>query len=148
MTEDRFMWGLASLFPASLFNSALGGPLQQLQGASQFFFGSDDEKEKFFMGSPLPYPINALQVVSPPLMRVPYSVFGAMLSCNWDRFAEYHVWTWFPFGRVAHDVAFTLDNPVTLTEKAIGLPIHQFEQKVVEARMKEKRRRVSVTGIM
>lgn len=137
-TADLFMWALASVFPASMFGAALGGGLSQMKQASEFFFGNDDEKEKAFMGV-LPYPLNGLQAISPPVMRVPYATFGTMMTGDWDRFMGYHVWTWFPFGRLANAAYSTYNAPALWAEKMIGIPAHQLQGQVTRGKKKKNR---------
>ena len=124
-TADLFVIGLALMFPASMFGANLPAPYDRLVNMSEFFFGNDDDKQKAFFGVP-PYPMNPLQSVEPPMMRVPNALFGTMLSGDWQRFASYHVWTWFPFGRIGVDLAKTIDAPSMVLENMVGLPVHQM----------------------
>jgi len=137
MTADLFMWGLAMLFPASMFSSVLGGPLSQLKEMATFFFGDDEDKERSFY-SPLPYPLSVIQVVSPPVMRIPYATFGTLMTGDWDKFASQHVWTWFPFGRIARDVYSFTEKPALAGEKFLGMPFHQMQRLVNKAERKNR----------
>ncbi len=65
-----------------------------------------------------------------------------LLSGNRQRFAEYDVWTWFPFGRAPHDVYKTVENPVMILERMIGLPVHAFERQIVTERKRRRRENV------
>ena len=147
MTADLFMLGLASLFPASMFSSTLGGPIAQLKEMATFFFGDDKDKERSFY-SPLPYPLSIIQVVSPPIMRVPYAKFGTLMTGDWDKFASQHVWTWFPFGRAARDIKGIMEKPSLTGEKFLGLPFHQMQRRVSKGADERKRRRfhTPITG--
>ena len=64
-----------------------------------------------------------------------------MYSGDWERFAHYHAYTMFPFGRLARDVVGPngiIENPARSVEKVTGLPYLQFGRSIKEEREKEK----------
>jgi hypothetical protein len=147
ITTDLFMWRLATLFPASMFSSTLSGPIAQLKEMATFFFGDDKDKERSFY-SPLPYPLSVIQMVSPPIMRIPYATFGTLMTGDWDKFASQHIWAWFAFGRAARDIKGVAEKPSLASEKFLGLPFHQLQRRVSKGADKRKRRRFDapITG--
>jgi len=129
MISDLFTFALAGLFPSTIFGSNMAPPWSFLQDASSFFFGNDEDKDRAFFGS-LPYPLNIVQPVSPPITRLLYPTFQAAVSGNWDRFFDYHVWTWFPYGRMANSVRKTMQDPSMAVEQFTGLPLHRLASDV------------------
>ena len=97
------------------------------QDLSIFFFGSSEDKDRAFYGT-LPYPMNIIQPMSPPITRTIYPVFGALLSGDWDRVFSYRVWKYFPFGRMANSVRKTMEDPRMSVEQLLGVPIHRMAQ--------------------
>lgn len=127
MTADMFMLALATMFPASIFDNALAPPYNILSNLADVFFGDDKRREQAFFGT-LPWPINALGVIQPPVLRYIASPLGLLVSGNLDRFAEYHAWTFFPFGRLALATARTLKAPEMGMEAFAGIPVHKWGQ--------------------
>lgn len=138
MLVDMFMVSMATMFPTSMFGANLPEPWNTMQNSSQFLLGSDEEKEKAFFGV-LPYPLNGIQALAPPVMRIPNSVFAVMLTGEWDQFASRNVWTWFPFGRLAKSTALTLENPAMLVENMVGLPTHALAAQVKKQQKRPKK---------
>ena len=136
---DMFMFSLASMFPATIFENNMPSPWQQLQDLSAVMFGSEKERERAFFGT-LPPSIAWIQAVSPPSARYIMQPIGNMMKGDWSRFASYQVWTWFPFGRLARSVVGpngVLENPMGAINTLTGLPQFQLSQIVKEKR-KEK----------
>jgi hypothetical protein len=136
---DLFTLGLAGLFPSTLFSANLAPPWSYFQDLSAFFFGNDEDKEKAFYGT-LPYPMNIIQPLSPPATRPIYSVFGSLVSGDWDRFFDYNVWTWFPFGRMANSTRKAFATPAMSVEQFTGFPLHR-----IGADAKKERERQQIT---
>lgn len=143
MIADLFTFALAGLFPSTMFGSNMAPPWSFLQDASSFFFGSDEDKERAFFGS-LPYPLNIVQPISPPITRFLYPTFQAAVSGNWDRFFDYHVWTWFPYGRMANSVRKTMADPSMAVEQLTGFPLHRLAADV----KKKNQDRATTEGII
>jgi hypothetical protein len=60
----------------------------------------------------------------------------AVLTGEWDKVANYHVWMMFPFGRIGRDLAGEnnlFDNPHQLLEKTTGFPLIKAGKYLVEA---------------
>ena len=72
-------------------------------------------------------------MVTPPGLRMVGPVWNAMLSDDWSRVAKYNVWTMFPFGRMARDIAGEgnlIENPGRIFEKIGGIPVQQYQRKL------------------
>jgi hypothetical protein len=130
---DLFMFSMATAFPLTMFESTLPPPWNYVQDMSDLLFGNEHERDRAFFGT-LPKPIAPLQAVSPPIARHILGPLGALLKNDWGRFADYHVWTWFPFGRIARDIKGTLEYPSMLVEKATGVPIHRISKELIKRR--------------
>jgi hypothetical protein len=129
-TIDMLSFALASIFPASFFEATLPQPLGYLNDLSQFFFGQEKEdRERAFFGV-LPYPFNVSQVVLPPSARIFTTWITPLMTGDWSRFANYHVWTFFPFGLMARDVNSTLENPIRAVENFTGFPLIRLHQEM------------------
>ena len=136
---DMFMFSLASMFPATIFENNMPAPWAQLQDLSAVMFGSERERERAFFGT-LPPELSWIQAVSPPSARYIMQPIGNMMKGDWSRFSSYQVWTWFPFGRLARSVVGpngVLENPMSAINTLTGLPQFQLSQIVKENR-KEK----------
>ncbi len=70
----------------------------------------------------------------PPFTRTVYPIFGALVPGDWDRFFSYHVWTYFPFGRMANSVRKTMEDPRMAVEQLLGVPIHCMAQDAQKVR--------------
>jgi len=125
VTADLFVLGLATLFPASIFQQNMAPPMSVLVQISDYFFGDKKQKEQSFFGS-LPYPANIMNPLLPPITRIPGAVFGSMVSGDWDRFLSYQMYTWFPFGRFVRDVKKTVDSPAMIIENFSNIPVHEI----------------------
>jgi len=125
---DLFVMGAAMFLPMSLFGSSVPTPWVQMQGIAQFLFGDDEQKERAFYGV-LPYPLNITQVVLPPSSRYFTSLFTTMMTNDWEKFASFHVWSWFPFGAVGMDVKNAVLNPSLTTERLLSIPYNTLAGK-------------------
>ena len=135
-TGDLFIFALASAFPFSMFDSTLPPPMSYVMDFSELLFGDERTRDRAFYGT-LPGPVAPLQAVMPPSARFILAPLGSMLKGDWDRFAAYHVWTMFPFGRVFRDLVKIYDNPVMAVERLTGFPIFKLQRSVKEWREKE-----------
>tara|TARA_Y100001963_G_C6693108_1_gene405606 strand:- start:211 stop:1095 length:885 start_codon:yes stop_codon:yes gene_type:complete len=116
MTADLLTLALGSIFAYSLFDTALPPPWDWLKETSEWLFGTKKEKERAFFGT-YPYPLAPLQIITPPVARVPMSIFSSTLNGDWDRFMDYNIHTMYPFGRLIR----SLDK--TIYEKDAGKEI-------------------------
>jgi hypothetical protein len=119
-----------------MFEATLPQPYQYFEDLADWFFGSESEKERAFFG------MGPAQMFAPPVARYALAPIKSMLSKDWDRFASYHVWTWFPFGRIARDMFKPehglIYNPVMATERLVGVPLHQFQRGATKYFRREK----------
>ena len=107
MTADLFTLAMGSIFAYSLFDTALPPPWDWLKETSEWMFGSKRDKERAFFGT-YPYPLAPLQIVTPPVARIPMSIFSTTLNGDWDRFMDYNVHTMYPFGRLVRSLDKTI----------------------------------------
>jgi len=128
---DMFIMGLASIFPTSLFGANVPAPWSWFQDLSEWMFGNSRERDKAFYGT-LPYPLNITKIVMPPVGRVLDPVFVAMTG-NWDRWLDYSVWTYAPFGRLARASIRTVENPTMIAESMFGVPLHEWQKRLKNA---------------
>ena len=90
---------LWSAFKYSLFDTSLPPPWDWIQETSEWLFGDKRERDRAFFGQ-YPYPIAPLQVATPPIARIPMSMFSSLINNDWDRFLDYQLHTMYPFGRI------------------------------------------------
>lgn len=121
---DLFVMSMASVLPLSILNSAVPAPWSYFKDLSAWLFGNSEDKEKAFFGT-LPYPSNILQPMLPPGSRVLTQTFATLISGDLDKFANYYVWTWLPFGRMLRDTSKSLENTNTIVDNMTGIPVMQ-----------------------
>jgi hypothetical protein len=137
---DMFMFSLASMFPATIFENNMPAPWSQLQDLSAVMMGSEKERERAFFGT-LPPELSWIQAVSPPSARYIMQPIGNMMKGDWSRFTSYQIWTWFPFGRLMRTVAGpnnVLENPMGAINTLTGLPQFQLSAIAKDRRKKKK----------
>ena len=125
---DMFMLGLSNIFMYSIFENALPAPWNWFQDTADLMFGDDKERERAFFGA-YPYPLQPLQIITPPALRLLPPMFKAMVTDDYSRLADYYIWTMFPFGRLMRDVVGPggiIENPMRTVEKTTGIPYMQF----------------------
>jgi hypothetical protein len=127
MQTDLFVLALANVFAYSLFDSALPAPYNWLKDTSEWVFGDENERNKAFFGT-WPTAIAPLQMITPPIMRLPVAGLRAFLDNDYEKLANYHVYTMLPFGRMVRDVSplakgNLIENPNRLLEKLMGFPL-------------------------
>jgi len=130
MLADAFMFAMSSVFAYSLFEAALPAPLNWFQDTADWLFGDETERDRAFFGT-WPSQVAPLQMVTPPGLRLAPAIFKGLVENDWERFANYYVWTMFPFGRIARDIAGKggiIENPARTVEKVSGIPYMQFNQ--------------------
>jgi hypothetical protein len=127
---DIMAMALASLFPSSLFDSALPPPMSYFQDISDWLFGDERERDRAFFSS-WPHPwLAPLQIATPPSARVLLTPINALVNGNWDRFSDYYLWTFFPFGRLGRSIKRTIEVPEMWLESMVGIPIHDLGRKM------------------
>ena len=127
MQADAFVLALANVFAYSLFDSALPAPYNYLKDTAEWVFGDEEERNKAFFGT-WPSAVAPLQMITPPIMRLPVAGLRAFLDNDYEKIANYHVYTMMPFGRMVRDVSplakgNLIDNPHRLLEKLTGMPL-------------------------
>ena len=133
---DMFTLGLAGLFTYSLFESSLPAPYNWMQDTADWMFGDENERDRAFFGT-LPTEIAPLQMVMPPIGRMPAALFKGMLEDDYSRISDYYIYTMFPFGRIVKDSKGILENPMYSIEKMTGLPYVKAAKEVGEIGEKE-----------
>jgi hypothetical protein len=135
-TADLFMTSMAGVFMYSLFESALPAPYNWFQDFADWIYGDEKERDRAFFGA-YPTAVAPLQLVTPPSLRILPPIFKGLVTQEWDKLADYYVWTMFPFGRMARDVlgpGSLIENPMRAIEKTTGLPYMQFAKEATKYR--------------
>jgi hypothetical protein len=135
ITTDMFVMALGTLFTASLFESTMPPPYSFLQDFASLLFGDKKERDKAFFGT-LPAPFSAIQMISPPSARLLLQPLGNLMKGDWERFTDYQVWSWAPFGLLSRDVIRTVENPTMGIENMTGIPVHGFHRYLRKEREK------------
>jgi len=125
---DLLVFALGNVFMYSLFETALPAPWNWLQDTADWVFGDEKERERTFMGT-WPAKIAPLQLVTPPIARLPVAGLDAFIADDWKRFSNYHIYTMFPFGRILKDFSpwasnNLIENPMMLIDKFTGMPMY------------------------
>ena len=127
MQVDLFVLALANVFAYSLFDSALPAPYNYLKDTAEWVFGDEESRNKAFFGT-WPAAVAPLQMVTPPIARLPVAGLRAFLDDDYGKLANYYIYTMFPFGRIARDISpiasgNLIDNPHRILEKTTGFPL-------------------------
>jgi hypothetical protein len=125
---DLFVFALANVFMYSIFETALPAPWNWIQDTADWVFGNDKERDRAFMGT-WPKNVAPLQLVTPPIARLPIAGLDAFIANDWERFANYHIYTMAPFGRIIKDVSpwaknNLIENPMMAIDKFTGFPMY------------------------
>ncbi len=130
MTMDLFVFALGNVYASSIFEYSMPPPMSWLQDTAQFFFGDEKERERaFFSQWPVISKKNVLAPLQPftgPILRYPLNTVALFTEGGLEKFSQYYVWTWFPFGRAARDIRKTIQSPAMIVENATGVPLHQI----------------------
>ena len=133
MTTDMFVFSLANVFTYSIFEAALPAPWAWFQDTADWIFGDEKERDKAFFGQ-WPKSLAPLQVITPPIARLPVASLRAFADDDFSRLSGYYIWTMFPFGRIARDVKGIIENPMMAVEKMSGIPYIQFAREATKYR--------------
>ena len=137
---DMLMLGLSSIFMYSLFEAALPAPWNWFQDTADWLFGDEKERDRAFFGA-YPTSVAPLQMITPPVARMLPATFKGIVEQDWSKMSDYVLWTMFPFGRAARDIAgpnSIIENPARSVEKITGLPYVQFGRMMKEEKEKKK----------
>jgi len=122
---DMFMFAMASLLPYSMFDATLPPPYNYYQDFTSLLYGDEKERERAFFGT-LPYPLNAIQAVTPPSARYLMQPLGNLMTGNWERFWDYQIYTWFPYGMVVKTGLDVVKSPIKAVDKITGFPLYRL----------------------
>lgn len=131
---NMFVMALGTAFAYSLFDTTLPPPYDWVQETSDWLLGDKKTRDKAFFGQ-YPYPIAPLNIATPPVARIPMSVFSSLINNDWDRFMDYQAYTMFPFGRMIRSLDKTFDEPYgTLEGRALqqfaGIPLDKVRYRI------------------
>ena len=136
MQTDLMMMALGNVFMYSFFDLGLPAPYNWLQDTADWMFGDERERDRAFFGA-WPKHVAPLQLVTPPIARLPLSAFTAWVEDDWSRILDYQIYTMFPFGRILKDVApfaphNVIDNPMSAVDKLTGFPFMKLPKVLKE----------------
>ena len=137
---------LATMYAHSLFDTSLDPPWDWLKETSEWLYGTKQERKRAFFGQ-YHRAIAPLQIVTPPVARIPISVWNSLINNDWARFADYHAWTMVPFGRFARSVDKTFDEPYGTTfgrgmQQFFRLPVDKVTARYNRAQINKERKRM------
>jgi hypothetical protein len=123
MMADLLVVGLMKMFPFSIFDSATPPPMSWVVDMADWAYGSKEEKDSAFFG------VGPTKILTPPAARPLEDIFRLMVNDDWDRFFDYHLWTYAPFGLMTRDLLKTYENPITWAERIGGIPLMQIQRR-------------------
>jgi hypothetical protein len=89
-------------------------------------------------------------MITPPIMRFPISAIRQFAEDDYNKLADYYIYTMFPFGRQIRDLAHPdsniIENPMRAPEKLFGIPLTGMA-KEAKRRKKEPKFESSVPGL-
>ena len=142
MTTDLFVIALGSMFMYSMFEQIIPAPYSWLQDTAQWVFGDENERDRAFFGT-YPAALAPLQLVTPPIARLPISFMREFIEDDYTKLADYYMWTFFPFGRMARDLFHpeknVFANPMRIPEKFFGFPLTGLSKHSKRMREEEYR---------
>ena len=141
MQADMVTYALSGAFMYSIFNNVLPAPWSWFQDTAEWALGDEKERDRAFFGG-WPTPVAPLQIITPPIARIPMSFIREMADDDYTRLSEYYMYTMFPFGRMARDISpirdnSLLTNPSRFPEAVFGLPVRDMGRKRKEIRESE-----------
>jgi hypothetical protein len=131
MQMDLFVFALGNAFAYSLFDVAMPAPWSWFQDTGEWIFGDEKERNRAFFGQ-WPRDLAPLQLITPPIARLPMASMRAMLEDDWSRVSDYYIHTMYPFGRIGRDFIAKnnlIDNPQGIIDKWTGIPLQQFKKE-------------------
>lgn len=111
------MMALASIYPYSIFDSALPPHLDAMKDASEMMFGDDDDRKRAFFGT---YGLNVITAPMP--SRLILRPLVTIMNQDYQRYLNSEIYSWFPFGRFAKSSMRMLRNPIYGLETFAGVP--------------------------
>ena len=72
-------------------------------------------------------------------------MFSALINKDWERFADYHAYTMFPFGRLVRSIDKTIDEPYGTVEgralqQFLGIPLDKIRYRMEREEILKKRK--------
>ena len=132
---DMIVLALGNMFMYSLFEQVLPAPWSYFQDTADWLFGDEKTRDRAFFGT-YPTKLAPLSLITPPVARIPISFIRQFAEDDYNRLAEYYIWTMFPFGRIGRDLLHPeqslLNNPMRMPEKLIGFPLSGLAKKASE----------------
>jgi len=122
---DMMMFAMASMLPYSMFDATLPPPYNYYTEFSQMLYGTPQEKERAFFGT-LPYPLNVTGLITPPSARYITQPLGNLMTGDWERFWDYQIYTWFPYGMVMKTGNDIIKSPIKAVDKLSGFPLYRL----------------------
>ena len=123
MLSIMFANALAHIFPYSILNSSLPAPADQMMELSAMVFGEEDDKDDSFYGyGRFGLGGSLWSQVRPSITRPLDAVFYSLATGEWERLADYHLWTWLPMGRMVRTATQMAAGEVSLIEGLTGFP--------------------------
>jgi len=140
---NAMMIALGAAFSYSLFDTVTPPPFDWMRELAELLYGNKKERDRAFFGT-YPRAIAPLQILTPPIARVPQS-FAMVLNGDWDRFTDYYMYTLFPFGRVVRSLDKTFDEPYGTTfgrgmQQFFRLPTDKFVARYDKAQLEKMRK--------
>ena len=89
---DMMSIALGNVFLYSLFDQGLPAPYNWLQDTADWMFGDEKERDRAFFGA-WPKGVAPLQMITPPIARLPLSTFQGWANDDWSSFLDYTVYT-------------------------------------------------------
>ena len=125
MIADTLSIALGSMFMYSLFGSQMPQPYAWFQDLGDWLFGNDEARDRAFFGA-YPAQLAPLQLITPPSARLTGPILNGLINGDWEKMANYYIWTMFPFGRLARDLVGPgglTENPYYGIDKLTGIPV-------------------------
>ena len=149
MQVDMFVLALGSVFMYSLFGQIIPAPYNWLQDTAEWVLGDEKERNKAFFGM-YPGALAPLQMITPPIARFPIAAIREFAEDDYNKLADYYVYTMFPFGRqirdLVHPESNIIENPMRAPEKLLGIPLTGMA-KEAKKRKREPKFESSVPGL-
>jgi hypothetical protein len=128
MTADLFVFGLASLVPASLFENAMSPPWNYFVDMADYLFDDpiEEDSEYSHFNNPLHNivpPAGAILRDHPGGVK---NLFEALTSGEWDKALSYQTMKMFPFGLLARDAIQSVQTPMRAVDNMTGFPATQL----------------------
>ena len=117
----------------SIFETAMPAPWNWLQDTSDWLLGNETERDRAFFGT-WPAEVAPLQMITPPIMRMPVAGLTGFIKDDYSKLANYHIYATLPFGRLARDFSpwakgNLIDNPIRLVDKWTGFPLTGLQKE-------------------